>query len=255
MCLNVLHLQLQNKKDIEVIVVDNGSSDGSQFLAKEKYNFKSLQFTKDKNPYKARNFGVDQSKGNNLVFLDAKCIPFSNYINELERLVQLDQWDLVAGEFEFINLSSNSTISELAYAVTHLRTNPIYNGGEISALTGNMMVKREVFFELGKFDENRSGSDIRFSQLSESKNKIKIFAPNLKVGYHAKKYADMIHSIKRVAKGAPFKMPITGVRPAGKKYIETRLENLNIKITWIQKTKLQFFIMYLRMLKYMYQFR
>jgi glycosyltransferase involved in cell wall biosynthesis len=254
LCLSELYSQIQNNESIEVIVVDNGSDDGSQNLAK-KYNFKAVHFLDSKNPYKARNKGAEIARGINLVFLDAKCMPLDNYILELERIIEKENWGVVAGDFEFLGLTANSSLSELAYAVIHLRTNPILNGGEVSALTGNMMVKRNVFFELGKFVEKRSGSDVRFSQMAEEKRKRKIFASNLKVGYHAKNYSDLIQSIKRVAKDVPHKLSIKGVRPAGSSYIVDRLKGFNIEISAYKKFKLRFFIMYLRLSKYIYQFK
>lgn len=248
-CLSELRDQLYNSNNIEVIVIDNGSTDGSEKLA-EKYDFRSLNCASKNSPYQARNMGADESNGDVLVFLDAKCKPSKNYIFEIEKMLSENDWDLVAGDFYFTDLSSKSSLSELAYASMFLRSNPKYNGGEVSTLTGNMMVKKKVFLNLGKFDVTRSGGDVKFSQKAELEKKIKIFNSNLRVSYQSKMFEDLIKFIKRDAKGPSAIKPWYSVRPANISYINERLDDLNINISFIKKIKLMFFIMYLRFIKF-----
>lgn len=69
-------LKKQTFKDFEVILVDDGSTDGSFARAenlKESLNFKNLKLLKKihEGPAKARNLGASKAKGEVLVFLDA----------------------------------------------------------------------------------------------------------------------------------------------------------------------------------------
>lgn len=250
--LSILKDQLEGVKNIEVIVVDNNSTDGSEFLA-QKYNFRAVNYSDAKSPYQARNKGASIAKGNILVFLDAKCKPDKDYISEIQTVCQANNWDIVAGDFDFSGLSAESSISELAYAVMYLRTNPKYNGGEVSALTGNMIVSKKAFIELGGFDERRSGGDVKFSQKAEKSDFVKMYNPKLRVAYQPKQYLDLIQSIKRDTIDLPHTIPLISVRPASRTYIDERLDELDINISGIKKVKLMFFIMYLRLLKYYHQ--
>lgn len=254
LCLRSLSKQLEGISNIEVIVVDNGSTDGSQNLG-DKFGFSGYVSTDLKSPYAARNYGAQMSKSDNLTFLDAKCIPNEGYIQSLITICKRKDWELISGDFDFVGLTEDSSISELAYSIIYLKTNPKYNGGDVCTLTGNMIVKRSVFLDLGGFDESRSGGDVRFSQKATERGKVKLFIPELKVGYEPKRYKDLVASIKRVSLDLPNKVPILSVRPPSRKYIDSRLDDLNIGLPTFKRIKLISFIWYLRFLKYYYQFQ
>jgi len=251
-CLEELRHQIGESTSFEVLVVDNGSSDGSDLLA-DRYQFTPLPLAEKANPYIARNHGATIAKGEILVFLDAKCTPRAGYVNQIQKWGQKQDWDVVSGDFKFVNLTRKSSLSELAYAVMHLRTNPKYNGGEIATLTGNMMVRKAVFWELSGFDTQRSGGDIRFSQKVKTFGKRIFFDPALVVAYEAKQQKDLIQSLKRDGRDAPYRLPWYSVRPAGMNYIRQRLTDLGITVDPLKLIRLSLYIMYLRFIKYSQQ--
>lgn len=61
----------QTYKDVEVIVVENGSSDRTLDVIQNIHNDKLLILHSDKGVSKARNMGIDNCKGEFLLFLDA----------------------------------------------------------------------------------------------------------------------------------------------------------------------------------------
>jgi glycosyltransferase involved in cell wall biosynthesis len=82
-------LDRQNFRDFEVIVVDDGSTDRSKELVEKnvsRYHFPlSLISQQNAGPAKARNVGVDNAKGDIIIFLDSDCIPPPGWIDEMIR--------------------------------------------------------------------------------------------------------------------------------------------------------------------------
>ena len=64
----------------EIIVVDNGSSDGSVELV-EAYPVRFYQMTNTQSPYVCRNKGIREAKGKLIVLLDAKCQPVPEFLS------------------------------------------------------------------------------------------------------------------------------------------------------------------------------
>jgi lipopolysaccharide/colanic/teichoic acid biosynthesis glycosyltransferase/glycosyltransferase involved in cell wall biosynthesis len=82
-CLQALLHQegFQYGDDYEVIVVDDGSSDGTAAIA-ENFNVNVLQQT-NRGPSAARNTGARNARGTILAFTDADCTPSSNWLSAL----------------------------------------------------------------------------------------------------------------------------------------------------------------------------
>lgn len=80
--------------DIGVIVVDNGSQDGTIPLLKEKYgtrdDFKLVVLDRNYGPAYARNRGVEQAKGKYLAFLDNDTRPDPDWFLEPVKMMEED---------------------------------------------------------------------------------------------------------------------------------------------------------------------
>lgn len=74
----------QNHKNIEIIVVDNNSSDNTKKIARK---FTSLVFNRGPERSAQRNFGVKKSSGSYLLFLDADMELMPSVVNECLTLI------------------------------------------------------------------------------------------------------------------------------------------------------------------------
>jgi len=80
-------LKKQSYKDLEIIVVDDGSADNSIEIAK-KFDVKVLA-QNHKGPGTARNLGASHSKGDILVFVDSDMTFATNFIKDLTKPIIL----------------------------------------------------------------------------------------------------------------------------------------------------------------------
>ena len=78
-CLNSLYNQSYDKNLFEIIVIDNGSTDGTkEFLKKSPVNF--VELNEIKSSYAARNKGIYYAKNEILGFTDSDVITDRNWI-------------------------------------------------------------------------------------------------------------------------------------------------------------------------------
>lgn len=82
-CLQSLLEQSVSRERYEVIVVDDGSTDGTRQVVER--SGATLIAQAQQGPAAARNKGVSVSKGGILLFTDADCVPVANWVGEMVR--------------------------------------------------------------------------------------------------------------------------------------------------------------------------
>ena len=175
--------------EMEIIVVDNGSSDGSVEMVNEKYSDKvMLKAGENKGLAHGNNVGLDSSNGEYVVYLGTDAFPSSDAIKRLlefmeenpetgiatPRLVLRDgsiDWDAHRGEMtpwstltHFAGLDKMFKSSKLLNQY-HLGFYDLKTIHEIGACISHFMfVRREVFDKVGRWDEEffLFGEDIDF---------------------------------------------------------------------------------------------
>lgn len=81
----------QETKNIEIILVDDGSSDSSPLICDEyssKYNFIKTIHQKNSGVSEARNNGIKKSLGKYICFLDSDDYLAENYFNEINKILK-----------------------------------------------------------------------------------------------------------------------------------------------------------------------
>jgi glycosyltransferase involved in cell wall biosynthesis len=133
----------------EVIVVDDGSTDGTADLARADGGVRLLRAPAQGRQAAARNHGAAEARGPVLAFLDADCVPHADWIER--GLAELDahEADLLAGHIGMEVAGRASAIDLLALG--HDFDQERY-ASEGFAAAGNLWVKRSTFEEVGGFD-------------------------------------------------------------------------------------------------------
>lgn len=169
----------------EVIVADNGSSDGTQELIGNLHDRPRRLRTADASDRRgishARNVGARQSRGRVILFCDADDVAHPDWVREMVRA--LDGFDVVGGRLEYEQLNDARTRSWRRTVSDHAL--PMNLGFLPYAVGANFGVRADVYREVGGFDEEFvvCSDDIDFSWRSQLLGRSIGFAPDAVVHY------------------------------------------------------------------------
>lgn len=146
-----------NYKNLELIVVDNNSNDGTiEFLTKNYPSVIILKLDQNYGFAKPNNMAANIAKGDFLLFLNNDTVVTSNFISEL---VQVLNDDDKIGICQSLLLKPNGEIDSSGdfidtIGVVYNSKSPIKQIREISSARGaSMIMRKKLFLDLGGFDE------------------------------------------------------------------------------------------------------
>ncbi|MEC3880163.1 glycosyltransferase [Parapedobacter sp. 10938] len=149
--------------EIEIIVIDNGSTDGTVEFLSKKESIIFLHDTRNLNsPYSCRNRGIEAATGSVIILLDATCVPHADWLkNGVAYLIE-NNVDVVGGDVLF-DFEGELSAAKIFDSLTNIRMKEsIENRGV--AKTANLFIKKNVFEVAGLFPEGvRSGADVRWT--------------------------------------------------------------------------------------------
>lgn len=183
-CLESL-LNQQGKKNYEIIVVDDGSTDSTSEIAKKFSGKIKYIFQKNVGPAKARNNGAKNARGEMLVFIDSDCIAEKNWLEEMLKPFSDSEVKGVQGSYK---TKQRDIIARFAQIEIEERYKKMSKKSSIDFIGSySAAYRKEIFDKAGGFDERfpvASGEDPELSyKLAKSGNKL-VFNPNAIV-YHA----------------------------------------------------------------------
>ncbi|TVQ66790.1 MAG: glycosyltransferase [Balneolaceae bacterium] len=199
----IIHLERQKypATHVEVILIDNGSDDPSDYPKSEKINlsFLSEQRYAD-SPYSARNRGIEAAAGDVVVFTDANSYPDSGWLQEAANMLIHSKCDLLAGAVKF-SFGEKVTSAKIADSIISIQMKRSVLERKV-AYTANLFVKKEVFSKTGLFEEGaRSGGDVRFCKKADSEGYSITYCEKAVVFKEARSYGALFNKKIRTGRG------------------------------------------------------
>ncbi len=149
-CLAALNRQCYPRGLLEIIVVDNGSTDGCRAVVD---SFAGVRYCvqNQTGSYAARNLGIEATDSDILAFTDADCVPSPDWLTRaVEELLSTPQVFVLAGTVDLTPLQAGRISfverHQLAYSLNQHRCVSLGYG-----TTANLIVRREAFTVAGTF--------------------------------------------------------------------------------------------------------
>jgi len=219
-CLNALLNQDYPKNMYEVLVIDDGSNDGTfklvHFFKKKYSNLRYFQI-QHSGPGPARNFGLSKSRGKFIAFTDDDCIVDFDWLKKIELAFKKTGADAVGGSI--IN-PIDKYISNAQYILNFSSWFPEMNEGLVRDIpTANIAYKKKSIikysFEKGLLGYSYEDSIFNYILFSEGK-KI-FFYPGIKVKHYTWKSHYGLKKFFRIQKRSALGFLLGGYKIHGSK--------------------------------------
>lgn len=202
-CVNALKNQTLLRQYYEIIVVDNGSQDGTYDVISSIDGIIALQESKT-GSYAARNKALKTAQGTFVAFTDSDCIPDKNWLKNLLECAEANPgFGVVAGEINFFIDEEHKTEEfALEYESFFSMKQEDY-AKEGVCITANWFSIKKVIEQYGGFNaELKSGGDHEMSKLISRNGFPVIFCKDAIVNHPARNYAEILRKRRRVIGGA-----------------------------------------------------
>lgn len=141
----------QGHSAVEIIVVDDGSTDGTATVAKSLQETVRYLYQTNQGPAAARNRGIEHAQGSLLAFADADDLWPANKLNlQLPYLLRDLKIDIVLGRIQQVRLSETVNGQTVAEEFAE----PAF-----SVNLGSAIIRKSVFERVGLFDETMRYSE------------------------------------------------------------------------------------------------
>ncbi|HXZ89520.1 MAG TPA: glycosyltransferase [Candidatus Dormibacteraeota bacterium] len=185
--LNGLMKQSRAPDDVEIIVVDGGSTDGTQKIVRN-YNVKLFEERKP-GPAAARNLGLKKARGDLVVFVDADMVPTKYWLSEL--VAVFANHDVIAATGRIKGFPPKTSAERFLAAIHSTpREEQLVRNLIPFVPSMNLAVRREHALRIGWRPEMVTGEDIDFCYRIQREFSTQIkYVPNA-VTYHRRSRTD-----------------------------------------------------------------
>ena len=176
-------LAVQQANGLEVIVVDDASTDATPDIVRSAGNVRLVQAGEHAGVARARNLGIRSAGGGLVAFVDADCVPSPNWAERAVAAFADLQADILAGQID-VTMARPSPVALVDLVHYYDQQRYVSEG---FAATGNLWVRREVFERAGLFDERlERGEDQEFVRRAVAAGARLHYAPEVSVSHQAR---------------------------------------------------------------------
>jgi glycosyltransferase involved in cell wall biosynthesis len=179
-CLASLERQTWPREGVEIVVVDDGSEDGTARAVEREFPGAVLVVKENSGPDNSRNFGIGRATGGIVAFIDADCTAPPNWLERLAAGLEEHGTPVIGGRIPhpggfWARMTGLSDFGEFQ----GLKPREVSN-----IPTCNMGLRRELLQQFRFDEEARIGGDVLFSQqLRESGIRL-LYDPRIIVHHH-----------------------------------------------------------------------
>lgn len=161
----------QTYRNIEIIVVDDGSTDESKKIVLTEFTDDRIRYIyqNNKGAPTARNLGFNSSKGEYIIYFDADDVMDRDGVEKLVNGFDNTYYDIIVGDYQRID-SNGRKISQVRQPVSIQKISSIQNNieklkiaGFIDPLPGNKMFRKSFLLDnMIEYADLKIGQDLNF---------------------------------------------------------------------------------------------
>lgn len=154
----LLSVLAQTYKNLEIIIVDDGSTDGTAKILKQLSTDQRVQYHFKQNGglSSARNTGITLARGSYLAFIDADDIWMRDKIEEQLRVMRMGKWGIVYCDNEFIDEKGfplqGQSLFRLQPEISGFVSEKLIDANLVCGSGSGVLIPSFVFQDVGVFD-------------------------------------------------------------------------------------------------------